>query len=176
MVRKTVVVAGTALITALTGCAASIEDRAADDLQEWLDGAHEGHLHRRALDPTSTGAAALQALDPYGYALRSSAEGDVITLVRTIATEIEEGGGWSYTQYSVGACIEIRIEAGTGGSDRGHVQTEPVECPPGVVVEFEGGPVDEVITDLDGRSDDVEEPPYDPPVCISGQPCTEGGG
>ncbi|MDK3257935.1 hypothetical protein [Blastococcus capsensis] len=31
-------------------------------------------------------------------------------------------------------------------------------------------------TDLDGREDDVPEPPYDPPVCSSGELRTEGGG
>lgn len=54
--------------------------------------------------------------------------------------------------------------------------TQPVDCPPGTGTEFEGYSVREVTTDLDGREDDVPEPPYVPPVCISGEPCTEGGG
>ena len=56
------------------------------------------------------------------------------------------------------------------------VTTRPVDCPPGTETDFEGYSVHEVTTDLDGREDDVAEPPYDPPVCISGDLCTEGGG
>ena len=69
------------------------------------------------------------------------------------------------------------MTAGEGGDDRGAVRTGSVRCPTGSeIVGDDNRPVDALTTDLGGREDDVPEPPYDPPVCISGQPCTEGGG
>jgi hypothetical protein len=57
------------------------------------------------------------------------------------------------------------------------VRTEPVRCPDGTELLGEDGyPVDARTTDLDGREDVVPEPPYDRPVCHSGELCTEGGG
>jgi hypothetical protein len=162
----------------VTGCSLTqtIEERAEAELQDRLESVHESFLHARSLDPTSTGAAALEALDPYGDAVASSTDRDVVTLVETIGVRIIEGGGLDYEDLGLGACIRVRVEAGSGGADRGHVTTEPVRCPRGVDVVVDGYPVDEVTTALEGRSDDVGEPPPPRPVCHSGEICTEGGG
>jgi hypothetical protein len=162
-----------------TGCGLgqTAQEQAHDRLQDALDGAHAGFLDRRAHDPYSTGAAALETLDPYGYSVASRATGDTVALVRWISAEgYEEQFLGGRRDFSMGACIGIAVVAGSGGDDRGSVTTQPVDCPSGVETDVEGYSVDEVTTDLDGREDDVTEPPYVPPVCISGEPCTEGGG
>jgi hypothetical protein len=59
------------------------------------------------------------------------------------------------------------------------VTTEAVRCPEGTLFDTEKGveDVDVETIDLDGRSDDIEAPAPDRPVCLSGgAPCTEGGG
>jgi len=161
----------------LAGCA-STEDQLQDRLQERLDGVHQHYLEVRAHDPYSTGGAALETLDPYGYAVSTSVDGDVVTLVRTIGVSIREDkwlGG--YDEYTLGGCVVVVVEAGKGGSDRGIVATGPVDCPPGTDVDADHGvPVDTRTTDLDARRDDVEAPPPDRSVCLSGELCTEGGG
>src|SRR3954453_9822308 len=166
------------LLPALSGCARSPQDQAHDRLQERLDSVHEGYLERRAHDPTSTGREALEQLDPYGYALRSSADGDVVTLVEPIGVSVIEQHWFDSHEITLGACVRVVIVAGEGGDDRGTVLTEPVQCPAGTEVTADNGhSVDELTTDLEGRSDDVGEPPPDRPVCLSGgAPCTEGGG
>jgi hypothetical protein len=173
------VVGGALLIAvALTGCGRSAEEQAHADVQDRLDGMHAGYLAERARDPASTGAAALEELDPYGYALSAAAEGDTITLVHAVGSVVETGGGLSYEQVSVGACIQVSIRAGDGGDDHGSVTTEAVACPEGTRFRTEKGDtgVDVVSTDLDGRSDDVGEPPPRRSVCLSGELCTVGGG
>jgi hypothetical protein len=162
----------------LTGCAASPEERAHANVQDRLDQMHGGYLAARARDPFSTGTAALAELDPYGYALSASTDGDTITLVHAVGSVVESGGGLSYEQVSVGACLRVTIRAGTGGDDRGSVRTEAVGCPEGTLFDTEKGVEDVLVvtTDLESRSDDVGRPPPDRPVCHSGELCTEGGG
>ncbi|WP_346619341.1 hypothetical protein [Blastococcus montanus] len=165
----------------LTGCSQSVQEDAHDRLQERLVSRHEHYLHTRSLDPYSTGRDALDRLDPYGYAVESTAEGGRIVLVEAIGVSVHRTSGFipEYEDASVGACVRVTVETGEGGGDRGSVTSEPVQCPAGTdfgSAMWSDGHVDEVTTDLDGRSDDVEEPPYDPPVCISGELCTEGGG
>ena len=169
----------TALVSALAlgGCA-STEDQLHDRLRERLDSVHQGYLEVRARDPYSTGGDALENLDPYGYAVSTRVDGDVVTLVRTIGVSVREDkwlGG--YDEYTLGGCVVVVVQAGKGGSDRGIVATGPVDCPPGTEVEADHGvPVDTLTTDLDSRHDDVGEPPPDRSVCLSGELCTEGGG
>ena len=166
-----------ALVTTSCGLGQTAQEQAHDRLQDALDGAHAGYLERRSHDPYSTGAAALENLDPYGYSVASRATGDTIALVRWISAEgYEEQLLGGREDFSMGACIGVAVVAGSGGDDRGFVTTQPVDCPAGTGTEFEGYSVREVTTDLDGREDEVTEPPYVQPVCISGEPCTEGGG
>ena len=81
-------------------------------------------------------------------------------------------------EFSLGACVEVTVVAGSGGDDRGSVTTEPIPCPAGM--EFDADPMTDAVrdmtSDLDGRSDDVPEPAPDRSVCLSGDVCTEGGG
>ncbi|MGY2075115.1 hypothetical protein [Blastococcus sp. SYSU DS0828] len=169
--------AGGALL--LSGCARSLEEQAHDRLQERVGSVHEHYLDDRARDPLSTGRAALESLDPYGEALASSADGDEIRLLVGVGVTVSETEGWKpqTTTASLGTCLEVLITVGEGGDDRGTVRTEPVRCPPRIeVLGDDNSPVDALTTDLDGREDDVPEPPYDRPVCYSGGDCTEGGG
>jgi len=172
-------VGGVLLVAAmLAGCAASPEERAHANVQDRLDGVHGGFLERRTHDPTSTGPAAVESLDRYGYSLETTVGPDEITFLRAVGSVVESGGGLSYEQVSVGACVLVTVRFGEGGSDRGSVTTEPVRCPEGVQFDTEKGvhTVDVVTTDLETRSDDVGEPPPDRSVCLSGELCTEGGG
>ncbi|WNV74252.1 hypothetical protein [Geodermatophilus sp. DSM 44513] len=164
---------------ALGGCARDLEAEVHDLLQQRVDAVHASVLDTRARDPRPTGQAAAQALDPYGDALRTTVEGDDVVLVRAVGAAVSELRGWKPTETSasLGACVEVTVRAGDGGEDPGSVTTGPVPCPAGAeVLGDDGRPVEALTTDLAGRSDDVGAPPYDPPVCLSGEPCTEGGG
>ena len=171
--------AALALPAVLGGCARDLGQEAHELLQQRVDGLHEGFLDARARDPRPTGRAALESLDRWGYALDTSVEGDDVVLVRAVGVSVSELRGWKNIEESasLGACVRVTVRAGEGGDDRGSVTTEPVTCPAGAeVLGDDGSPVEALTTDLEGRSDDVGEPPYDPPVCISGELCTEGGG
>ena len=170
-----VVVALACSVAALAGCGASTQERAEAQLQDRLDGVHGGFLERRALDPTATGTAAADSLDHWSYSLQTTYAEDSVTFLRTIDAKVETGGGLWYEQVSLGACVEVVVEYGDGGDDRGTVTTEPVACPAGTDLPGADGPAG-TVTDLDGRSDDVGVPPYVPPVCYSGGDCSRGGG
>jgi hypothetical protein len=179
MVRKATLLAVLSLL--LAGCAAqSLEERAHDRLQDRVYAVHEGFLDRRARDPDSTGQALRESLDPYGDSVDSSVDDDGISLVRAIGASVSEMEGWIEPHEnvaSVGGCVLVVIRYSGGEGDRGIVRTEPVDCPPGTeILGDDGYPVAALTTDLEGRMDDVPEPPYDPPVCLSGGDCSRGGG
>jgi hypothetical protein len=178
--RRTVVVAGAAVVLLPSGCAQqSLEEQAHDRLQDRVASVHEHYLDSRARDPYSTGPAALESLDPYGEALASSADGDELRLLVGVGVAVSETEGWkpTTTTASLGTCLEVVITAGKGGADRGTVRTEPVPCPTGTdVLGDDNSPVEALTTDLDGRFGDVPEPEPDRSVCHSGGTCTEGGG
>ncbi|WP_147251551.1 hypothetical protein [Blastococcus sp. TBT05-19] len=74
------------LLLPVSGCGSSAEDMAAEELQARLDGAQSGHLAARSHDPYSSGADALESLDPYGYSVSTSiGPGGEVTMLRTIA-------------------------------------------------------------------------------------------
>jgi hypothetical protein len=176
LTRRAAVLCLLAGVAGLAGCATP-EEQVADGLQARLDAVHDGYLERRALDPYSTGAAALEALDPYGHALETSTGPGSVSLVLPISVRRIDGGGRSYRETSLGACIRIVVRAGTGGTDRGGVTTGPVDCPVGgPALRDAGMDADVLTTALDPRSDDVGEPAHDPSECLSGEVCTEGGG
>ena len=126
-----------------SGCGRSSEDRIAD-LQVRLDEVHDDYLERRALDPYSTGAAALQVLDPSGQALETATGPNLVTVVVPVSAG------------RLGACLRITVRAGAGGADRGAVTTEPVDCPiGGRALRDVGMDADVLTTDLQPRSDDV---------------------
>lgn len=160
----------------LSGCAASLPDRAHAQLQERLDSVHESVLHNRALNPGTSGQQALDLLRDDWLAAETNADGDVLSLVLPISVRLEDGGGLSYDSYSLGACVGVLVSTHGGGEDRGRVHTEPITCPPGAEVTVDGYAVNEVTTELEAREDDVSEPPDVPPVCYSGSDCSAGGG
>ncbi|TFV60498.1 UNVERIFIED_ORG: hypothetical protein E4P37_19470 [Bacillus sp. AZ43] len=178
MVRRVLLLCSTALV--LSGCAQSLEDQAHDRLQDDLDAVHEEFLDRRARHADTTGAEALESLDPWGDAVASRVDGDDVLLVWGIGASASETDGWfmpTTTTASLGACVSVVVRTGEGGDDRGSVRSEAVACPEGTeILDDDGNPVDAFTTDLDGRRDDVPEPPYDPPVCMSGGDCSRGGG
>jgi len=177
MVRAAVVVS---CLLLLAGCSRSLEEQAHDRLQDDVDAVHEGFVDRRARNPDVTGTALPAAVDRNSDAIESSGGDDGVSLVWDIVASASETEGWIWpetTTVSEGACVLVVIRDGDGGEDRGTVRTEPVPCPEGTeVLSDEGRPVDSLTTDLDGRMDDVPEPPYDPPVCHSGGDCSRGGG
>ena len=162
-------VIGVCLLAGVTGCGRSAAELAASDLQARLDAVHGGFLDRRAQDPTLRGEAAQEALDQYGYSLQTTLHEDSITFVETIEATAFTGGGLSYDQVDLGACVLVTVEYGSDG-DRGEVTTEPVDCPAGTDLPHERS------TDLESRSDGVGVPEPDRSVCMSGELCTEGGG
>ena len=176
MGRPAVVAAALAsLLPALAGCGASTGEQAEAALQDRLDGVHGGFLERRAQDPTSTGTAAADSLDHWGYSLQTTYDADSVTFLRTVDAQVESGGGLWYEQVSLAACVQVVVEYGDGDDDRGTVTTEQVTCPAGTDLPGADGPSG-AVPELDGRSDDVGVPPHRPSVCMSGGDCSSGGG
>jgi hypothetical protein len=169
------------LAVPLAGCGGqSLEERAHDQLQDRVDGAHENFLDRRARDPDSSGTALLETLDPWHYALDSKVTDDGVALLWGVGVSLSKTEGWIErieTRVSLGACLVVFVSDKGRGGDRGIVITRPVPCPEGTEISGAlGGPSDTTTDDLEGRMDDVPEPPHDPAVCFSGELCTEGGG
>jgi hypothetical protein len=106
---------------------------------------------------------------------------DGVALVRGIGASVEELEGWiepHENTASVGACVLVVVRYRGGEGDRGIVRTEPVDCPPGTeILDDDGYPVLGLTTDVEGRTDDVPEPPVDrSKPCYSGGDCSQGGG
>ena len=85
----------------LAGCATT-EEQVTDGLQARLDADHDGHLERRALASYSTGAAALEALDPDDDALQTSTGPGSVSLVVPISVRRIDGGRLSYRETPLG--------------------------------------------------------------------------
>ena len=178
MVRPLILLGASVLL--LAGCARTLEEQAADQLQERVDATHEQVLDLRARDPEPTGQAMLEQVDRWGYALAAEVDGDDVRLVLGIAASVSETEGWIWpetTTVSLGTCVGVVVRAGDGGDDRGSVATEPVPCPDGAeILGDDSSPVDRITGGVDGHRDDVGPKPYDPPVCMSGGDCSRGGG
>ena len=93
----------------LAGCATP-EEQAADGLKARLDADHDGHSSAGPA-PYSIGAAALEALDPYGDALETTTGPGSVSLAVPISVRRIDGGGLSYRETSLGACIRIVVAA-----------------------------------------------------------------
>lgn len=124
------------------------------------------------------------AADPLGHAITGGNPTMVVAargtplgveVVTTLATRAEAGGGLSYEQATLGACLRTRATPGSaaGADERGTVETEAVPCPDGVVPVADGVSVEATTTDLRTRQSDVPRP--DPRGCLSGSDECVGG-
>jgi len=178
--RVALVVSGTALVTA---CAtAGTADQAKTDLAKQVAQAHERALSERTADPTAVDAEAAYRL---GYAVTggnatsivsTTATPDGVEAVTTSGVRTEAGGGLSYAQTSLGACLRTRATPGSPTGDageRGTVSTEAIPCPDDVVPVVESGPVETTTIELTGLRSSVPRP--SPAPCLSGSGDCVGG-
>jgi hypothetical protein len=140
--------------------------------------AHRRALAERAADPTGRDQA---AADRLGYAVSGGNAAVVISatvvdggveVVTMLGARAETGGGLSYEQATVGACVRTRATPGALAADeggRGTVVTEPVACPEGAAP----APVDALAAGLDTLRSDVPRP--EPGGCLGGSGDCPGG-
>lgn len=143
---------------------------------------HERALSERAANPTAHDAAAAERL---GYAITGGDATNVVStrvipegveVVTTVGASAGAGGGLSYEQAALGACLRTRATPGSLTGDvgrRGTVFTEAVPCPGGVFPVVESHPVDATTTDLQTLHTSVPRPV--PPRCFSGSGDCVGG-
>lgn len=179
--RVALVVSGTALVTACA-TASGAGDQAQTDLAKQVAQAHERALSERTADPTAVDAEAAYRL---GYAVTggnatsivsTTATPDGVEAVTTSGVRTEAGGGLSYAQTSLGACLRTRATPGSATGDageRGTVSTEAVPCPDGVVPVVESAPVEATTIELTGLRSPVPRPSTAP--CLSGSGDCVGG-
>lgn len=176
-----VLVAG--CVPLLAGCGA--QDAAAVAKERLADGMREAHqraLAARAADPTARGQA---AADRLGYAVTGGNSASLVSaaaipagveVVTLLGARAQTGGGLSYDQTTVGACVRTRATPGSETADaggRGTVVTEPVPCPAGAVPTVEGRPVDAVAAGLRTLRSDVPRP--EPGGCLGDSGDCPGG-
>jgi hypothetical protein len=176
-VRVALLVAGVVLVGACGSGGPGDDPRelAVAQLDDVLERAHERALQERAADPTAGGAMAAERL---GRAVTGGNAANVVSttatdegleVITTIGVRTQVGGGLSYVQVSLGACLRTRATPGAPSGEgglRGTVSTEAVACPDGVLPLAEGVPVDATSTQLDRLRTPV-------PADI-GRPCPSG--
>ena len=157
------------------GSAETATDRAATLLAQGADQAHQRALEERTADPASRDQA---AADRLGYAITGgnptmvvAANGTPlgIDVVTTVGARAQAGGGLSYEQVTLGACLRTTATPGSaaiGARGRGTVETEAVACPDGTMPIADGAPVEATTTDLRTRRSDV--PRRGPRGCLRG--------
>lgn len=169
---------------ALAACATA-EDavaQAEEHLEEGLRQAHERALSERAADPERRDqaaadrlAAAISGGNP-GLVIASTTTRDGVEVLSLLSARGQVGGGGSYHQATLGACLRTRAwpgsaDAAAGG--RGTVVTEAVRCPEGAARLVGGLPVDAFTTELRTLRSDVPPPKQAP--CLSGSGDCVGG-
>jgi len=156
--------------------------RAAAQLSQGLLEAHQRALTERAADPSSRDEAAAHSLARAvtGGNITAVVSADVtslgVELITTLGVRAEAGGGLSYEQAALGACLRTTALPGSvsGEADgRGTVRTQAVPCPDGVVPVADGAPVEAVTTALQPRRSDVPAPRTN--GCLSGSEDCAGG-
>ena len=164
------------------GTAETATDRAATLLVRSADQAHQRALEERAADPASRDQA---AADRLGYAVTGGnralvveAKGTLsgIEVLTTVGARAQAGGGLSYEQATLGACLRTTATAGStagGARGRGTVQTEAVPCPDGTVPIAGSAPVEATTTDLRTHRSDVSS--SHPRRCLGGSDDCPGG-
>ncbi|MCC2321685.1 hypothetical protein [Cellulomonas xiejunii] len=141
---------------------------------------HRGMLAVRSRDPEATGQSVVDAFveETLIEDVRASTgdDGRVELVVAIAMRALDDAGG--YGEGMVGACM--RTTATTGSADgavgeRGHVTTEEVDCPDGLVPVREGVEA-RIVTGLPEGSDDVPLPVEDVDMtCYSGSGDCPGG-
>jgi hypothetical protein len=171
----------------ITACASPVTvsgavDQAETALAERLAQAHERALRERAADPTAIDAV---AADRLAYAITGGNEAYVVSatvtpdgmeVVTTVGVRAHVGGGMSYDEATLGACLRTQATAGSLTGDvgeRGTVSTEAVPCPDDVVPVAASAPVDATTTELQGLRGPVPRPRAAP--CFSGSGDCVGG-
>lgn len=181
--RVALLVSATALVTACaSGVTGDAVDQAETDLAQQLLRVHERALSERAADPTGVDTA---AADRLGYAITGGNATNVVSatvtpdgveVVTTAGVRAQVGGGLSYEQATLGACLLTRATPGSLTGDvgqRGTVSTEAVPCADGVVPVVDSAPVEATTTQVQGQRSPVPRP--DPAPCLSGSGDCEGG-
>lgn len=176
-------VSATALLVACgAGVASDAVDQAETDLDEQVMFVHERALSERAADPAGVDVA---AADRLGYALTggnaknvvsASVTPDGVEVLTTAGVRAQVGGGLSYEQATLGACLLTRATPGSRTGDigkRGTVSTEAVPCPDGIVPVADSAPVEATTTELQDLRSPVPRP--DPAPCSSGSGDCVGG-
>jgi hypothetical protein len=150
----------------------SAEAAAAASLEVAVAAVHEEVLEVRSRDPETTGRAVSESIverlsDVEGVtASVATADSDGAAVDVAVGILSESGGGWTYDQRTLGACLRVTAEPGDPHGDvgqRGSVTTVPVPCADARWPTVSSSPVDAVTTDLDTLSDDV--PRADPRPC-----------
>lgn len=184
LARVALLVSATSLVAACSSGVTTGDavDQAGTNLAQELVRVHERALSERAADPTAVDAA---AADRLGYAITGGNATDVVSaavtpdgveVVTMSGVRVEVGGGLSYDQATLGACLLTHATPGalTGDiGERGTVSTEAVPCPDGVVPVVESAPVEATTTELQGLSSSVPRPVS--PPCLSGSGDCVGG-
>lgn len=184
LARVDLLVSATALLVA---CGVGVKssdavEQAQTQLDEQVMYVHEQALGQRAGDPTGVDVA---AADRLGYAITggnatsvvsASVTPDGVEVITTAGVRAQVGGGLSYQQATLGACLLTRATPGSPGGDvgeRGTVSTEAVPCPDGVVPVADSAPVELTTTELNGLRSPVLRP--DPAPCLTGSGDCVGG-
>lgn len=182
LARVALLVSGTALVAACATARDEAVDRAQNQVARQFAQAHERALSERAADPVAVDAA---AADRLGYAITggnatsvvsATVTPDGVEVVTTVGARAHAGGGLSYENASLGACLRTQATPGSPTGDvgeRGTVSTEAVPRPDGVVPISESAPVEATTTELQGLSSPVPRPVS--PPCLSGSGDCVGG-
>ena len=156
---------------------------AAVALEEAVVRVHEAALGVRAEDPAAVDTAAAQNL---AYTLTggnpaslvsTAVTADGVQAITTAGVRIEEGGGLSYQQATLGVCLLTSATAGSPTGDvgeRGTVTTEAVACPDGVTPIVDSAPVEATTIEIDHLQSPVPMPRPTPCLSGSGDCETEG--
>jgi hypothetical protein len=157
----------------LAGCVpdeADTYEQAVSGLQDQVVAAHAAMLEHRSRHPEAAGPDAVAVMDQE-YLFPGSRvdvhEDGTVEVVLTVASSAENGGGLSYTQAVVGACIAIEVVPGDGVEDghRGQVTTTTVPCPAGLEPENGGSAASQVERDFGVLHDDVPAESHVPGPC-----------
>ena len=188
-ITRTATRAGTGLLictVTLVGCGlpdGRAERGAKTALAEVLEQEHEAVLRQRAVDPTATGPAAAQALAetltgdfPELLVSQTSNDDGVEVVTTNVVSSRGDSGVFGYEAVTLGACVRNLATPGDAGGvpgERGTVVTEAVDCPDGVTLSSDQGPVD-ATTDVRRLKSPVPLAPSEP--CFSGSGDCGGGG
>ena len=152
----------------------------ADQLVAVAHSVHRGMVTVRSRDPEATASAVVDAFveETMIEDVRATTGDDgSVELVVAIAMRTTDASG-AYGDEIVGACMRTVATPGSAlgvVGERGHVTTEEVECPDGLVPARDGTTA-RIVTGLPAASEDVPMPVEEPDMtCYSGSDDCPGG-